>query len=117
MTTAWQDVLIGAADQLDSAVISPTMDDGIIEGLRTWLDAESAWDATLPDGVYPSERVRPSRPGAHSYVAFHVTQFLQEQVEKYGTRLGRTKEQAERAEVADAVRGIGPMYDCGEVAS
>lgn len=110
-TQPWQDVLLGHADQLDPSVISPTMDEGLILGLRKWLDAESAWDATLPDGVFASERVRPSRPGMHDYVAYHAAEFIEEKVAEYGTRLRRTVEQAERAEVAAAVRGIGPAYD------
>lgn len=112
------DVLLGHADQLSATVVSPTMDEAIVDAaLTNLIGPESAWDATLPDGVFPSERVRPSKPGMHAYVAEMATQFLQEQVAKYGTRLRRTIEQSQAAEVAAAVRGIGPRYEREEVAS
>ena len=96
MTThrPWQDVLLGHADQLDTAVISPTMDDAVVE-------------AALRDFIRPAS----GKPGMHLYAAQLAAQSLQETVAQYGTRLSRTRAQAERAEVADAVRGIGPRWD------
>ena len=82
-STSWQDVLLGSTDQLDAAVISPTMDEAIVDAARTNL---------LEPAV--------GKPGAHAYHAELATQFLQEQVAKYGTRLSRSRAQAEAAEVA-----------------
>ena len=81
--TAWQDVLIGGADQLDPAVISPTMDEAVIE-------------AALRDFIRPAI----GKPGMHLYAAQLATQSLQATVAKYGTRLSRTQAQAHAAEVA-----------------
>lgn len=81
--TAWQDVLLNSADQLTAAVVSPTMDSAIVDAARTNLLAPAV-----------------GSPGLHAYHAELATQFIQEQVAKYGTRLSRTQQQAQAAEVA-----------------
>ena len=80
---AWQDVLLSHADQLDATVISPTMDEAVIE-------------AALRDFIRPAA----GKPGMHLYAAQLATQSLQATVAKYGTRMSRTAEQAQAAEVS-----------------
>ena len=80
--SAWQDVLVNGSDQLTPCVISPTMDGAIVDAARTQLLAPHA-----------------GKPGMHAYVAELTAQFLTEQVARYGTRLSRTAEQAQAAEV------------------
>lgn len=109
--TAWQDVLIGGSDQLESVVISATMDEAVIEyTLRDFVRPVSAWDyesdATGPEyddgtaGRWPTVTGAPREavPGFYDYHAQLAAQALQATVAKYGTRLSRTREQAYAAE-------------------
>ena len=81
--SAWQDVLVNHADQLDATVISATMDSAIIDAARANLLAPAV-----------------GKPAAHAYHAELASQVLAEQVAKYGTRLSRTQQQAQAAEEA-----------------
>ena len=98
MTASWDDILLAHADRLGQPVaISPTADAAVVDAARITF---------LTPGI--------GKPSLHLYYAYLCVQYFADRIANFRDEVEAAhaeRIERERAEVAAAVRGVGPRWE------